>query len=110
MSEGPRPVAFLGLGALGLPMAANLLRAGFPSRVHNRHRDQELPLAAEGAERGDSPAEAVKGAELICLCLSDERAVRQVLFGHQPGEGAAAPARHPAIPQQRRAAWRPEPW
>jgi 3-hydroxyisobutyrate dehydrogenase-like beta-hydroxyacid dehydrogenase len=89
MSEEPRPVAFLGLGALGLPMAANLLRAGFSLRVHNRHRDRELPLAAEGAERGDSPAETVMGTELICLCLSNERAVRQVLFSHQPGEGAA---------------------
>jgi glutamyl-tRNA reductase len=37
LSEDGWPrVAFLGLGALGAPMAANLLAAGFPLTVHNR--------------------------------------------------------------------------
>jgi 3-hydroxyisobutyrate dehydrogenase-like beta-hydroxyacid dehydrogenase len=90
-------VCFLGLGALGLPMAENLLRAGLPLRVHNRHRDRELPLAAEGAERGNSPAEAVMGAELICLCLSDGSAVRQVLLGQDtPDDGPPGLADGPA--------------
>ncbi|MEA5411510.1 NAD(P)-binding domain-containing protein, partial [Synechococcus sp. BA-120 BA3] len=41
-------VGFIGLGALGAPMAANLLARGFALTVHNRHRERELPLAAAG--------------------------------------------------------------
>ncbi|MEA5415285.1 NAD(P)-binding domain-containing protein, partial [Synechococcus sp. BA-132 BA5] len=50
------PIAFIGLGALGAPMAANLLAQGYPLTVHNRSRDRELPLAAAGARRAATPA------------------------------------------------------
>lgn len=97
MSEQPRPVAFLGLGALGLPMAANLLATGFPLTVYNRSSAREDSLRAAGARCAATPAEAVRAAELICLCLSDEPAVRQVLLGHDAeshdteGEGSLGP-------------------
>ncbi len=42
-------VAFLGTGRMGLPMAMNLARAGFPLRVWNRAADRAAPLAAAGA-------------------------------------------------------------
>lgn len=83
------PVAFLGLGALGAPMALNLLKAGFPLTVHNRSREREGPLAQAGAATAPSPAAAVAAAELVCLCLSDDRAVQDVLeaaaAGLRPG-------------------------
>ena len=86
---GLSPVAFLGLGALGSPMAANLLKAGFPLTVHNRSREREAPLAQAGAATAPSPAAAVATAELVCLCLSDDRAVQEVLeaavAGLRPG-------------------------
>lgn len=71
--------AFLGLGALGAPMAGRLLAAGVPLTVHNRSRWRQLPLEAAGARGASDPAEAVAAAELICLCLSDDAAVRAVL-------------------------------
>lgn len=74
------PVAFIGLGALGAPMAARLLQAGHPLTVHNRSRERELPLAAAGARRAASVPEAVAGAAVLCLCLSDDRAVQAVLL------------------------------
>lgn len=83
-------VSFLGLGALGAPMAARLLAAGFGVTVHNRTRTAEEPLAAAGAGRAATAAAAAASAVLIALCLSDDSAVEQVLFG--PGgvaEGAA---------------------
>ena len=92
MSEQPRPVAFLGLGALGLPMAANLLATGFPLTVHNRSSAREDSLRAAGARCAATPADAVRAAELICLCLSDEPAVRQVLLGDKPGESSRGSA------------------
>ena len=73
-------VAFLGLGALGAPMAERVLAAGFPLTVHNRTRAAEEPLASSGATRAATAAEAAASAELIALCLSDDTAVEEVLF------------------------------
>jgi len=84
-------VAFLGLGALGTPMAANLLAAGVPLTVHNRSRDRELPLEALGASRAAHPAAAAASAALVCLCLRDDDAVREVLLGPQGVVAGAAP-------------------
>ena len=93
MAEAARPaVAFLGLGALGAPMAANLLAAGFPLTVHNRHPDRQHPLVAQGARSATSPAAAVAETPLVCLCLSDDAAVRAVLLEQ---EGAAIAALAP---------------
>jgi 3-hydroxyisobutyrate dehydrogenase-like beta-hydroxyacid dehydrogenase/SAM-dependent methyltransferase len=85
-------VAFLGLGALGTPMATNLLAADFPLTVHNRHRQREEPLAALGARRAANPWEAATGSTLLCLCLSDDAAVRAVLLeGPDAASGGLAP-------------------
>ncbi len=71
--------AFLGLGALGMPMAQRLLAAGVPLTVHTRSRGPELALEAGGARRAADPAAAVRGAALVCLCLSDDAAVEATL-------------------------------
>lgn len=81
-------VAFLGLGALGSPMAANLVRAGFPLTVHNRSPGPVAGLVEAGAVAASSAPAAVAAAELICLCLSDDAAVEAVLESvapHLPG-------------------------
>jgi 3-hydroxyisobutyrate dehydrogenase-like beta-hydroxyacid dehydrogenase len=67
-------------------MASNLLAAGFALTVHNRSRGREGPLLARGALAAASPAEAAADAELLCLCVSDDRAAEAVLLG---GAGAA---------------------
>lgn len=72
--------AFLGLGALGAPMARRLLAASVPLRVHNRSPAAMEPLRAAGAVAAADPAAAVAGSELVCLCLSDDAAVRAVLL------------------------------
>ena len=87
-------VSFLGLGAMGTPMAKNLLQAGYPLTVHNRDRGKEEALAAEGASRAASPAEAVGRASLVLLCLSDDDAVEEVLLGGSP-KGAAISSLQP---------------
>jgi 2-hydroxy-3-oxopropionate reductase len=48
---------FVGLGAMGAPIARNLLAAGFAIRVHNRTIARAAPLVAEGAELASSPAD-----------------------------------------------------
>ena len=84
MAANPWPAtAFLGLGALGAPMAQRLLAGGVPLRVHNRSAGAAEPLRTAGAAVAADPAAAVAGAELVCLCLSDDAAVRAVLLEQQ---------------------------
>lgn len=76
-------VAFLGLGTMGGPMAANLARAGFEVRGWNRTAGRAPALAA--AESGvllcDSIAKAVRGASIVFTCVGDVSDVDEVLFG-----------------------------
>lgn len=77
----PDPVALLGLGAMGAPMAANLARAGTPLTVWNRTASKAEPLRSAGAAVAASPAEAARVAEVIVTMLWDGTAVDEVLFG-----------------------------
>ena len=77
------PVSFIGLGALGAPMAANVLAAGFPLTVQNRSAERVLPLQLQGAAVAATPAQAAAGARFHALCLSDGAAVRSVMLGDQ---------------------------
>ena len=74
-------VAFVGLGTMGAPMAERLLAAGHPLRIHNRTRSREEPLAAAGATRCVTPAEAANGAEVVIVMVSDTPDVEAVVFG-----------------------------
>jgi len=70
-------VAFVGLGIMARPMAANLAKAGHEVSVWNRSAGKEV----EGARVASSPADAANGAEVVWICVSDTAAVEQVLFG-----------------------------
>jgi 3-hydroxyisobutyrate dehydrogenase-like beta-hydroxyacid dehydrogenase len=60
-------------------MASNLVKAGHEVTVWNRTPGREVPGAVEAL----TPAEAVKGKEAVWVCVSDTKAVQQVLFGPQ---------------------------
>ena len=62
-------IAVIGMGTMGAPMARNLLKAGHSVVVHNRTREREEPLAAEGASRAASPAEAAGAADIVLTCV-----------------------------------------
>ena len=74
-------LGFVGLGALGLPMAINLHRAGFRLRVHPRSRRAETRPELRNTQRCSSPADASVGVDVLLLCISDDAAVEDVLFG-----------------------------
>ena len=74
-------VGMIGLGALGLPIAANLRRADVPMRVHTRSRNAERDPSLLGAITCATPAEAAEGVDVLLLCVSDNAAVEAVLFG-----------------------------
>lgn len=71
-------VAFLGLGAMGTPMAANLVVAGMALTAWNR---TPKPGAVKGAQAAATPAEACRDAEVAITMLADDVAVEQVVLG-----------------------------
>jgi 3-hydroxyisobutyrate dehydrogenase len=73
------PVAVLGTGIMGAPMARNLLKAGFPVRVWNRTPEKARVLAAEGADLAETPAEAVRAAAFVITMLTDADAIVAVM-------------------------------
>jgi 3-hydroxyisobutyrate dehydrogenase-like beta-hydroxyacid dehydrogenase len=77
-------VAFLGMGIMGRPMAANLVKAGHEVSIWNRTAGKDL----EGARSASTPAEAGRGAEVVWMCVSDTKAVENVLFGPNGAEEA----------------------
>jgi 3-hydroxyisobutyrate dehydrogenase len=74
----PMRVTVLGTGIMGAPMARNLAAAGHEVRAWNRSRERAEPLAADGVEVADSPAEAVREAEVVVTMVSDGAAVEAV--------------------------------
>jgi 3-hydroxyisobutyrate dehydrogenase len=83
-------VGFVGLGQMGLPMARNLLKAGFPLVVHNRTRAKAEALAAEGARVAATPAEVAAECDLFLSCVPKPADVERVFLGE---DGALASAR-----------------
>ncbi len=74
-------VAFIGMGTMGLPMALNLLEAGYQVTVHNRTREKEVAAEKAGAVRAASPAEAAQGAQITITCVSDTPDVESIVLG-----------------------------
>jgi 3-hydroxyisobutyrate dehydrogenase len=87
-------VAVLGLGTMGAGMAANLLKAGFPLTVWNRSRAKAEAFAAQGARVAETPADAVREADVVIAMLADDAASRAVWLGEG---GALAAAKKDAV-------------
>ena len=80
-------IAFIGLGIMGKPMAANLLEAGHTVVVHNRSREAVDELAAAGADTASSPRDAAERGEVVITMLPDSPDVEAVVLGD---DGVAA--------------------
>ena len=83
------PIAFIGLGIMGKPMARNLLKAGYALVVYDIARGPVAELAGAGAETAQSSAEAAGRAEMVITMLPDGPDVEKAVLG--PGgvlEGA----------------------
>lgn len=75
-------VAFLGLGAIGYPMARRIAEAGFELAVWNRSSARSAELAGGSPARAAAtPADAARGAKVIVTCLPTSEEVEAVTFG-----------------------------
>jgi 2-hydroxy-3-oxopropionate reductase len=87
-------VGFVGLGIMGGPMAANLVKAGFEVVGHNRSPEPVRRLEAAGGRGAASLAEAVRDAEVVVTMLPDSPDVEAVALGQ---DGIYATARPGAL-------------
>ena len=74
-------LGFVGLGAMGLPMAQNLLQAGYRLRVYNRTAEKAEPLRRLGAVVCETPAEVASGTEIVFSMLADDAALENATAG-----------------------------
>ena len=74
-------VAFVGLGIMGGPMAANLVKAGYTVVGYNRRPEPIERLVAAGGHGASSVAEAVAGADVVITMLPDSPDVESVTLG-----------------------------
>ena len=88
--DGPQRIGFIGLGIMGGPMAANLVKAGYPVTGYNRSPAAAQRLAGLGGQAATSIAEAVRDADVVITVLPDTPDVEAVLLG---ADGVLANAR-----------------
>jgi 3-hydroxyisobutyrate dehydrogenase-like beta-hydroxyacid dehydrogenase len=77
---------FIGLGAMGAPMAKRIVSAGFDLSVFDVSPENAGPLVELGARQASSPRQVAEGAEALVLMVVNSEQVEEALFG---GEGAA---------------------
>jgi 3-hydroxyisobutyrate dehydrogenase/glyoxylate/succinic semialdehyde reductase len=74
-------IGFVGLGAMGSRMAANLQKSGGQLVVWNRSREKAQPLLGQGAQWADTPAIAAGQAEVLFTMLAHPAAVHEAALG-----------------------------
>lgn len=88
-------VAFLGLGAMGVRMAANILKAGHQVTVWNRTPSKAEELVINGARLADTPSQAAQDADFIIAMVRDDHASKEVWL--DPDTGAFGSMKKGAI-------------
>jgi putative dehydrogenase len=81
VTSGTTRIAFLGLGAMGLPMASNLVEAGIEVAGFDVVAERSAALAAAGGQAASTPAEAARGAQVVAAIPFDAEQEHTALFG-----------------------------
>jgi 3-hydroxyisobutyrate dehydrogenase len=84
---GREPVAVLGTGGMGAPIARNLLAAGFPVTVWNRTESRAAALVEDGATLAPSPLAAASDGRVVLTMLTDGAATAETIDGAASGLG-----------------------
>ena len=88
----PPPLAFLGLGVMGFPMAGHLASAGHTVTVYNRSAAKAQAWQAEyGGGAAATPAAAAAGAEFVFACVGNDDDLRSVVLGSDGAFAGMAP-------------------
>ena len=83
-------VGWVGLGAMGSPMAACVARAGFAARAYDIDPGRARALVADGVQPAASIREAATDADVLVVMVATPAQVESVLFGDDPAAPALA--------------------
>jgi 3-hydroxyisobutyrate dehydrogenase-like beta-hydroxyacid dehydrogenase len=84
-------VGFIGLGVIGMPMAARLVEQGLPLVVWNRTAEKTDTLVRRGATPAATPAELARRAEIVVTMVTDGPALEGITLGAEGLAVALAP-------------------
>jgi len=74
-------VGFIGLGIMGMPMARNLIKAGFEVVIYNRTASKADKMVSEGAKKAGSPGDVARQCPAVITIVSDTPDVESVILG-----------------------------
>lgn len=71
-------IGWVGLGNMGIPMAGQLVEAGYTVMVYNRSKGKEVSLKEMGASAAESPKELINATQVVIIMVADDTAVDQI--------------------------------
>ena len=74
-----KKIGFIGIGLMGLPMAKNLLKAGYELKAFNRTESKAEPLKEFGGKISKSIEEVVSDNDVVITMLTDDSSVDAVM-------------------------------
>lgn len=74
-------IGFVGLGIMGKPMARNLMKAGYDVTVYDLFPDPVNELVAEGATKGESPADVAKNSSVVVTMVQNSPQSEAAILG-----------------------------
>ncbi len=74
-------IGWIGLGNMGIPMAEQLIKAGYDVTVYNRSKDKETALKEMGALIAETPKNLIRQTNVLVLMVSDDAAIEQIFNG-----------------------------
>jgi 3-hydroxyisobutyrate dehydrogenase-like beta-hydroxyacid dehydrogenase len=77
----PDSLGFVGLGMMGAPMAARLLKSGHRLSVYNRTKSKAEPLLTQGAVWRESPGAVARASDIVFSMVSNPAALEEVSLG-----------------------------
>jgi len=76
-----KTIGWIGLGNMGIPMATQLLHAGYKLTIYNRSKDKEALLQSLGANPSATPKALVNSSDIVFIMVSDDAAINQLFKG-----------------------------
>lgn len=74
-------IGWIGLGNMGIPMAEQLINAGYAVMVYNRSKDKEASLKEMGASIAQTPQDLITTTDVVIVMVSDDAAIAQIFNG-----------------------------
>lgn len=74
-------IGWIGLGNMGIPMAQQLINAGYPVTVYNRSKAKEASLKEMGAAIAPTPKELIQHTDVVFVMVSNDEAISDIFNG-----------------------------